>query len=46
VPLAFNVRPPVAVRVHVGKLVRPSDYGASESRELGVQFSAAFKPKR
>ena len=46
VPLAFNVRPPVAVRVHVGELVRPSDYGESESRELGVQFSASFKPKR
>jgi hypothetical protein len=46
VPLEFPVRPPVAVRVHVGKLVRPADYGASESRELGVQFSATVTPKR
>jgi hypothetical protein len=45
VPLHLNVRPPVAVTVHVDKLVRLSDYGISDSRQVGAQFGASFTPR-
>ena len=34
--------PPVAVEVHVAPTVRPSDYGISDSRELGAQVGFRF----
>lgn len=37
---------PVAVSVHVADLVRATDYGISDSRQLGAQFSGAFRPSR
>jgi hypothetical protein len=41
-----HVQPPVAVEVVASPTLRPSDYGASESRELGAQVGFAFTPKR
>jgi len=37
---------PVAVTVHVAKLVRATDYGLSDSRLLGAQFDSSFTPTR
>jgi len=44
--LRFPVRAPVALDVRVAPTVRPSDYGSSETRELGAQVSFGFIPKR
>ena len=38
--------PPVAVVVTADPTVRPSDYGASDSRELGARVAFSFTPKR
>jgi hypothetical protein len=46
IPLRVRTTAPVAVSVHVDNLVRASDYGISDSRELAAQFSAAFTPTR
>ncbi len=37
-------RPPFAVTVHVTPLIRPSDYGASDARELGAVVDWKFTP--
>jgi hypothetical protein len=39
-------RPPFAVAVHVTPTVRPSDYGASDARELGAVVDWRFTPAR
>ncbi len=39
-------RPPFVVTVHVTPLVRPSDYGASDARELGAVVDWKFTPTR
>jgi hypothetical protein len=39
-------RPPFVVTVHVSPLVRPSDYGASDARELGAVVDWKFTPTR
>ena len=46
IPLRFHTRAPVAVEVRVARLVRPSDYGASDSRLLGAVMSGSFTPTR
>jgi hypothetical protein len=46
IPLTFHTRAPVAVDVHVARLVRPSDYGISDSRLLGAVMSGSFTPTR
>ncbi|MFL5927348.1 MAG: hypothetical protein ACJ77E_10475 [Gaiellaceae bacterium] len=46
VPIRLETTAPVAVSVHVANLVRASDYGISDSRELAAQFSASFTPTR
>ena len=40
--LEFHVAPPVAVTVHVSPTIRPSDYGGSDSRELGAHLGFGF----
>jgi hypothetical protein len=40
------VRAPFVVTVHVSPTVRPSDYGASDVRELGAQVGWSFTPGR
>jgi len=42
--IRLPARPPFAVSVHVDPTVRPSDYGFSDSRELGAQVGWSFKP--
>ncbi|HST15208.1 MAG TPA: hypothetical protein VLJ44_10195 [Gaiellaceae bacterium] len=42
----ISARPPFAVAVHVTPLVRPSDYGASDARELGAVVDWKFTPSR
>jgi hypothetical protein len=42
VPLTVKIAPPLAVEVHADPTVRPSDYGISESRELGAQVGFSF----
>jgi hypothetical protein len=37
-------RPPFVVTVHVSPLVRPSDYGASDARDLGAVVDWKFTP--
>jgi len=37
-----TIAPPLAVQVHADPTVRPSDYGSSESRELGAQVGFSF----
>lgn len=44
--LRLAVTPPVAVTVREAPTVRPSDYGASDSRDLGVQVGFSFTAKR
>jgi hypothetical protein len=39
-------RPPFVVAVHVTPTVRPSDYGASDARELGAVVDWKFTPAR
>ena len=46
IKLKLHTRAPVAATVHVTSFVRPSDYGASDSRLLGVQFGASFTPDK
>jgi hypothetical protein len=41
-----TIAPPLAVQVHADPTVRPSDYGASESRELGARVGFSFSAKR
>ncbi len=38
--------PPLAVQIHADPTVKPSDYGVSESRELGAQVGFSFSAKR
>ncbi len=45
-PVTVPVRAPVAVDVHIARLVRPSDYGVNDSRLLGAVMSGTFKPTR
>lgn len=45
VPLTVRIAPPLAVEVHADPTVRPSDYGISESRELGAQVGFGFTPR-
>lgn len=45
VPLSVRIAPPLAVEVHADPTVRPSDYGISESRELGAQVGFSFTPR-
>jgi len=46
IPIRLRTTAPVAVSLHVADLVRASDYGISDSRELAAQFSASFTPTR
>jgi hypothetical protein len=46
IPIRIRTTAPVAVSLHVDNLVRASDYGISDSRELAAQFSASFTPTR
>jgi len=46
IPIRLRTKAPVAVTVHVAKLVRATDYGISDSRLLGAQFGGSFKPTR
>ncbi len=39
------IAPPLAVQVHADPTVRPSDYGVTESRELGAQVGFSFSAK-
>jgi hypothetical protein len=39
-------RAPFVVTVHVSPTVRPSDYGASDARDLGAQVGWSFTPAR
>jgi hypothetical protein len=41
-----TIAPPLAVQVHADPTVRPSDYGATESRDLGAQVGFSFTAKR
>lgn len=43
--LRFHVAPPVAVTVHVSPTIRPSDYGISDSRELGAHLGFGFSDR-
>ena len=45
VSLTVRIAPPLAVQVHADPTVRPSDYGISESRELGAQVGFSFTPR-
>ena len=38
----LSIAPPLAVQVHADPTVRPSDYGVTESRELGAQVGFSF----
>ena len=42
----LTVTPPVAVQIRAAPTVRPTDYGASDNRDLGAQVSFSFTPKR
>jgi len=42
----LRVTPPFAVQVVADPTVRPSDYGASDPRELGAQVGFSFRPTR
>jgi hypothetical protein len=42
--IRLTAAPPVAVQVHASPTVRPSDYGSSDSRELGAHVSFSFSP--
>jgi hypothetical protein len=44
--ITLRIAPPVAVQVHVSPTVRPSDYGASDNRDLGAQVGFSFTPSR
>jgi hypothetical protein len=44
--ITLRIAPPVAVQVHVSPTIRPSDYGASDNRELGAQVGFKFTPSR
>jgi hypothetical protein len=44
--LRFAAVPPVAAVVTADPTVRPSDYGGSDTRDLGVQVGFSFTPKR
>jgi hypothetical protein len=44
VPVTLHVTPPVAVTVHVARLVRLRDYGISDSRTVGAQIGGSFTP--
>jgi hypothetical protein len=46
IPIRLRTTAPVAVTVHVAKLVRATDYGIGDSRLLGAQFSGSFTPTR
>lgn len=42
----LTMTPPLAVQVHADPTVKPSDYGVSESRELGAQVGFSFSAKQ
>jgi hypothetical protein len=44
VPVKLHVTPPVAVTVHVARLVRLRDYGISDSRTVGAVIGGSFTP--
>jgi hypothetical protein len=44
--ITLRIAPPVAEQVHVSPTIRPSDYGASDNRELGAQVGFKFTPSR
>ncbi len=44
--LRFVAVPPVAAVVTADPTVRPSDYGGSDTRDLGVEVGFSFTPKR
>lgn len=44
--ITTTIAPPVAVDVVASPTVRPTDYGASDNRELGAQVGFSFTPKR
>jgi hypothetical protein len=43
---AVTIAPPLAVQVHADPTVKPSDFGISESRELGAQVGFSFSARR
>ncbi|MDX6474940.1 MAG: hypothetical protein QOH95_451, partial [Gaiellaceae bacterium] len=45
-PIQLPAVAPVAVTVHVARLARGTDYGLSDSRRFGAQFSGSFTPTR
>ena len=44
--IKVTIAPPVAVDIRASPTVRPTDYGASDNRELGAQVGFSFTPKR
>lgn len=44
--LQVPATPPLAVEITADPTVRPTDYGAGDNRELGVQVGFSFSPKR
>ena len=45
-PVQLRTTAPVAVELHVDDLALGTDFGLSDTRELGAQFSGSFKPSR
>jgi len=41
-----TIAPPLAVQVHASPTVRPTDYGASDNRELGAEVGFSFSAKQ
>jgi len=42
----LTMTPPLAVQVRAAPTFRPTDYGASDNRDLGAQVGFSFSPKR
>jgi hypothetical protein len=42
---AVTIAPPLAVHVHASPTVRPTEYGASDNRDLGAQVGFSFTAK-
>jgi hypothetical protein len=45
-PVQLHTTAPVAVELHVDDLALGTDFGLSDTREFGAQFSGSFKPSR
>jgi len=45
-PVQLRTTAPVAVEMHVDDLALGTDFGLSDTREFGAQFSGSFKPSR